>query len=167
MNAHYHAGREGFLDTVHRWFMFGVIAFGAAALADLVPPSAAAVDGQHGHFWLKAAFAAGSALLGALDLTFDLSNRARSHSMMRRRYFSLLADLKAGRKMPEEVEVCLEEYSADEEPPYRILLFTCWNAAQATVYGKTADRYQVGLVGRLCKNFLRLHSVTYPVVRGG
>ncbi len=33
-NAHYHSGREAFLDTTHRWFMFLVIALGAAALTD-------------------------------------------------------------------------------------------------------------------------------------
>jgi len=30
MNARYHATREAFLDNVHRWFMFTVIALGAA-----------------------------------------------------------------------------------------------------------------------------------------
>jgi len=36
-NAHYHASREAFLDTTHRWFMFGVIALGTAALVDIFP----------------------------------------------------------------------------------------------------------------------------------
>ena len=37
MNARYHSAREAFLDTVHRWFMFAVIAFGAVAVVDLAP----------------------------------------------------------------------------------------------------------------------------------
>ena len=36
-NAQYHASREAFLDTVHRWFMFTVIALGATALLDVIP----------------------------------------------------------------------------------------------------------------------------------
>src|SRR3954463_13568058 len=62
MNAHYHSSREAFLDNVHRWFMFGVIAFGAAALVDILP--------SYDRDWLKALFSALAAMLGALDLTF-------------------------------------------------------------------------------------------------
>src|SRR5688572_14934943 len=36
-NAQYHSSREAWLDTMHRWFMFAVIALGAAALADVLP----------------------------------------------------------------------------------------------------------------------------------
>jgi hypothetical protein len=32
MNARYHACREAYLDTLHRWLMFGIIALGAAAI---------------------------------------------------------------------------------------------------------------------------------------
>jgi hypothetical protein len=151
-NAHYHAGREAFLDTVHRWFMFGVVACGAAALADLV---------HNGLVWLKASFAAMAALLGALDLTFDLSNRARMHAIMKRRYFELWADLRNGRKHSEEVPDCLDRFSADEEPPYRALYIGCWNRAQKEVCGPAARHFDIWVSHRWIKNIVRLPTVDF------
>ncbi len=83
-NAHYHSGREAFLDTTHRWFMFLVIALGAAALTDALPrllysALGVSIDGAA----IKEICAASAAIIAALDLTFDLSNRARAHSMMK------------------------------------------------------------------------------------
>ncbi len=154
-NAHYHAGREAFLDTVHRWFMFGVVALGAAALIDVFP--------DNRKEWLKALCSAGAALLGALDITFDLSNRARVHSMMRRRYFDLLADVREGKKTPTEARVCLERYSGDEEPPYRVLLLACWNLAQTGVYGSNASSFEITKWGLATKNFFRRPGAIYRV----
>jgi hypothetical protein len=135
-NTHYHSCREAFLDTVHRWFMFFVIALGAAALTDVLPrllnlASGITIDTA----LVKELCAAGAAVLAALDLTFDLSNRARSHAMMRRRYFELLAKVRAAKMTPAEAMVCLDEFSADEEPPYHVLHLICWNEAQRSVYG--------------------------------
>jgi hypothetical protein len=166
-NAQYHACREAFLDSIHRWFMFLVIALGAAALMDALP-----------HFinWLsglaiepaavKEMCAAGAAILAALDLTFDLSNRARNHAMMKRRYFELLADLRDGPKTPEHVKVCVERYSADEEPQFRVLFLICWNAAQETVYGPKRLRYNIGLFSNLFKNCWRRPAADFRVVDG-
>lgn len=155
MNAHYHAAREAFLDTVHRWFMFGVIIFGAAAIADLLPHNSS------GPLWLKNMFAASAALIGALDLTFDLSNRARTHSMMKRRYFELLADLREDQKTSKQVKVCLERYSAEEEPPYRVLLLICWNKAQKEVYGTEAKQFRISRLYRSLKNLLRMPTADF------
>lgn len=138
-NAQYHASREAFLDTIHRWVMFLVIAFGGAALTDILPRLTGA-DAKLTTDLLVAA----SAILAALDLTFDLSNRARTHAMMKRRYFELLADLREGHKTPEHVKVCIEQFSADEEPQFRVLFLTCWNAAQEAVYGNARHRYHIG-----------------------
>ncbi|HVC54418.1 MAG TPA: hypothetical protein VND95_00590 [Stellaceae bacterium] len=154
-NAHYHSGREAFLDNVHRWFMFGVIALGAAALIDIFPASQ--------RDWVKGLCTAGAAILGALDLTFDLSNRARSHSMMRRRYFELLADVREGKKTPGQARVDLERLSGDEEPPYRVLLLSSWNQAQRSVYGNKALNFAITKTGMLFKNFFRRPGASYPV----
>jgi hypothetical protein len=164
-NAHYHSGREAFLDTTHRWFMFLVIALGAAALTDALPrllnsAFGISIDGSA----IKEICAASAAIIAALDLTFDLSNRARAHSMMKRRYFELLADLREEQKTPEQVRVCLERFSADEEPMYRVLYLACWNSAQMTVFGRTAKRFDISFLGNLFKNWVRRPSATYPVV---
>lgn len=147
MNAHYHAGREAFLDNVHRWFMFGVIAFGAAALVDILPS-------DH-RDWLKALFSALAAMIGALDLTFDLSNRARSHALMKRRYFDLMAEMREGVKEPTEAQAALERLSGDEEPPYRVLLLASWNLAQEAVFGPQAQVFEIGWLDLLTKDLFR------------
>jgi hypothetical protein len=154
LNAHYHAAREGFLDTTHRWFMLGVIIFGASAFADLIPH---AVESG----WLKGLFGAGAALLGGLDLTFDLSNRARSHALMKRRYFELLADMRDGVKTADQVRSCLDRFSAEEEPPYRVLLLICRNRAQSEVRGNEAKLFRIPRRHRLIKNIFRMSSVDY------
>ena len=148
-NARYHASREAFLDSVHRWFMFGVIALGAAAVVDLFSIS------------LRGIFAAGAATLGALDLTFDLSNRARLHSLMKRRYFELLADLSEGRTNLKEAESLLNRYSADEGPSYQALLTASRNAAQEMVRGDSALKYHVPRTHLWLKNIFRFGGEQY------
>jgi hypothetical protein len=161
MNAQYHSGREAFLDTVHRWFMFAVIALGTGALIDLLPrehvvPGTLSIG-------LKELFAASAAIIAALDLTFDLSNRARGHAMHKRRYFELLAALNAGEKTPEQVRVCIDQFSADEEPQYRVMIFACWNAAQLTVYGKDAQRIRIPMLADWFKNWIRRPSAHFDL----
>jgi hypothetical protein len=161
-NAQYHSGREAFLDTVHRWFMFTVIALGTGALIDLLPKEHI-IPGTALSIGLKELFAASAAVIAALDLTFDLSNRARAHAMQKRRYFELLAQLNAGEKTPDQVRACIDQYSADEEPPYRVMIFACWNAAQLTVYGKEAHCIDIPLVAGWFKNWFRRPSASYDL----
>jgi hypothetical protein len=161
-NAQYHSGREAFLDTVHRWFMFTVIALGTGALIDLLPKDHV-VPGTVLSIGLKELFAASAAIIAALDLTFDLSNRARAHAMQKRRYFELLGQLNAGEKTPDQVRVCIDQYSADEEPPYRVMIFACWNAAQLTVYGEAAHHIDIPLIADWFKNWFRRPSAHYEL----
>ena len=161
MNATYHAAREAYLDTVHRWFMFAVIALGAVALTDLFPK---AFEFWGLHLAPKEICAAAAAVIAALDLTFDLSNRARNHALMKRRYYELLADVHAGRKSPSDALVAIDEFASDEEPPYKVLLLACWNAAQKTVYGDKALQFDIPKWALLWKNFLRRPTASFKVI---
>lgn len=154
MNAQYHAAREAHLDFIHRWIMFGIIVVGAGAITDVVSKDLR---------WLSGALGIATAILGALDLTFDLSNRARTHSMMKRRYFELLADFNEGYKKLSDVQACIHRYSADEEPVYHALLKLSWNSAQEMVFGDDADQYKIPVCHRYFKNFFRFEGNEYPV----
>ena len=156
-NAQYHSGREAFLDTVHRWFMFAVIAFGAAAIVDLAPKEYATM--------VKELSAAAAAMIAALDLTFDLSNRAHQHSLMKRRYFELAADMADGQKTPEQVQVCINRFSADEEPCYNALYLASWNAAQEMIYGDEAYHYKIPEKHLRYKNIWRYVGEKYDLVK--
>jgi hypothetical protein len=160
-NAQYHASREAFLDTIHRWVMFLVIALGGAALTDVLPR----LTGADAKLATDLLIATG-AILAALDLTFDLSNRARTHAMMKRRYFELLADLRDLHKTPEHVKVCIERFSAEEEPQFRVLFLACWNAAQEAVYGNRRHRYVIGFFSNLFKNWWRRPASDFPFIDG-
>ena len=133
--------------------MFGVIALGAGAVLSLLPAN---------YNW-SGVCSAGAAILGALDLTFDLSNRARAHSLMKRRYFELLGDLADSTKTPREVEAYLHRYSADEEPAYHALLAASWNAAQDMIYGDDALEYDIPKWHRRFQNFVRREGVRYKL----
>jgi len=151
MNARYHSIREGYLDEVHRWLIFVVIIASALPLLDVLV-AALAWAGTKADT-IKAVLGAAALIAGTLDLTFDLSNRARMHSMAKRRYFELLADLVEGKKQIVEVEACLHRFSADEESPYHALLTDCWNAAQEMVYGDKAQHIKLSWFKRTFKNF--------------
>jgi len=153
MNARYHASREAFLDTIHRVLMFLIIVLGAPAITDLSPWS-----------WARSAFAALAAISAAFDLTADLSNRARAHALMKRRYFELLADLAADKRKIGEVEECMHRFSADEEPAFHVLLLISWNAAQEMVYGDEAKMYKIPRCHRALKNIRRYSESKYDCV---
>lgn len=157
MNARYHSLREAFLDTSHRWLLFMVIMFGAVALIDVLPKSLV-------HAGAKEVFTALAAVCAAIDLTFDLSNRARVHSMMKRRYFELLADLTDGKKTLVEATACLHRYSADEEPSFHALLMLSWNAAQEMVYGSEAYQLAIPRRDRFLKQIFRFSGKQYHLV---
>jgi hypothetical protein len=155
MNARYHASREAFLDSIHRALMFLIIVLGAAAITDLFNWP-----------WVKGVFAACAVLFAALDLTADLSNRARCHALMKRRYFELLADLTGHHRKPIQILEHMHRFSADEEPAFHALLAVSWNAAQEMVYGDYADKYVIPRWHRLLKNIRRYAEVTYPTTKG-
>jgi len=152
MNIHYHAGREAFLDSTHRWFMFAVILSGAAAFSDLVPAF---------RTWAPAV----AALIGALDLTFDLSNRARSHALFRRRYCEVLGDFEAGHIDADKAKAKLSAIEAEEEPVYLAALMISNNRAERQVY----DEHELTLIDvpvghRLFQNLWRFDDHDYKDV---
>ena len=163
MNSRYHASREAFLDTVHRWFMFAVIALGTAAVINVLPSE---VLGIPISAIATKVFAASAGIIAALDLTFDLSNRARTHAMMKRRYFELIADVIEKRRSLIEASACLNRYSADEEPAYHTLLIASWNDAQKMVYGDEADYYEIPPRHLRFKNLWRYIGENYQFKHG-
>lgn len=152
MNARYRASREAFLDSVHRWFMFGVVLTGAGSISALFAE----------YVNVQLVFGAIAALLGAADLAFDLSNRARTHALMKRRYFELLADMRDGQKSPSEADACTHRYSADEEPAFHALLMDSWNAAQEMIYGEQARLVKIPRSHRWLQNVRRYKGRLYP-----
>lgn len=140
--------------------MFAVIVMGAGALFDAAPKEVHIAAVRIG---VKESFAALAAVFAALDLTFDLSNRARGHALMKRRYFELLADFNEGKRTLVESQGCLHRFSADEEPAYCALVATSWNAAQEMVFGDDAKKYIVPRCHKIFRNFFRFGTSQYDL----
>jgi hypothetical protein len=62
---------------------------------------------------------------------------------------------------PAEARVCLERYSGDEEPPYRVLLWACWNLAETGVHGSRARIVKIPKWAMMTKNFARRSGIRY------
>lgn len=142
MNMGYHEAREAWLDRVHRWLMFIVIAAGASAFVD-----AWQVMRIYGPILAVAA--------GALDLTFDLSNRARAHAMFRWRYGQILSEATREPDKLQALQCRLDELSGEEEPPYHAQLALSAMKAQHATYGKIVDPCRPKRFYRLMANALR------------
>jgi len=143
--------------------MFAVIALGTAAVINVLPPE---MFGFPVANITSKVFAACTGIIAALDLTFDLSNRARTHAMMKRRYFELIADVIENKRTLIEASACLNRYSADEEPAYHTLLISSWNDAQEMVYGDEADHYEIPARHLRFKNVWRYIGENYPLSHG-
>lgn len=150
-NIIYHGAREAHLDAVHRWFMFGVIALGAGGVLTMMSPIFGAVC------------AAFSAVIGALDLTFDLSNRARAHALMRRRYSALAAEAEANPDDLARIDAQLIALQSDEEPGYIALLALCHNRAESQIYGDDDEHLSVPWIHRIFANLIRFDGHEYPL----
>lgn len=142
MGMDYHATREAWLDQMHRWFMFAVIAAGASAFVDVLPA-------------MRIAGPVTAVLAGALDLTFDLSNRARIHAMHRRRYADILSD---ATREPDKLRVLqcrLDELSGEEEPAFHAQLALSAMKAQQATYGEIVQPCRPGWFYRRFANIFR------------
>jgi hypothetical protein len=126
MNMDYHGTREAWLDQIHRWLMFVVIAAGASAFVDVWPV-------------MKITGPIIAVVAGALDLTFDLSNRARTHAMFRRRYGEILSEASRNPDKLLVLQCKLDELSGEEEPPFHAQLALSAMKAQQATYGEIRD----------------------------
>ena len=126
---HYHAEREAYLDGAHRWLMFLVIVFGTSAVVDIFPNLP----------WIKPLLSAAAAVMGALDLTFDLSGRARNHAVMKRRYSDVLTSCLRNADELAVARSSLMELAGEEEPAYHALIALSHNMAESQVYGDDVE----------------------------
>lgn len=142
MNMDYHGTREAWLDQIHRWLMFGVIVAGATAFIDAWPS-------------MKLLGPIMAVVCGSLDLTFDLSNRARLHAMFRRRYSEILSEATMSPDKLIVLRCKLDELSGEEEPPFHAQLALSAIKGQQATYGEITQPCRPPLLFRILANVLR------------
>lgn len=136
-NALYHLARRRFLDGISRTFNLLIILGGTGTAAELSRgnPNIA--------FYLGGAIA----LVGALQLVFDYTGRARLHEILQRRYFSLMADVECA--ISPTSDQCARWYAeftraaADEPPTMRALDAIADNQATFALLGGDKPRLKV------------------------
>jgi len=134
----YHADRERFFDTVHRWTMFVVVLLGSAAFGDLL--------GQN------RLLAGAVACAGLVDLVFDVSGKARAHAQLRRLSFEMLAALLRGDDENGIRARLTEGYG--EEPNFNgTVNCVAYNAANAQLGRSRSDQFVIGAWRRRLRHF--------------
>lgn len=122
-NALYHTARRRHFEQLSRWLNFAVVVLGTATAASFA--SIAAAGG--------AVLGGASAVIGALQLTFDHAGRAREHQILQREYYRLLARIEAlAEPTAENIAEWRSEMlliTADEPPTMRAIDAKAYNDA--------------------------------------
>lgn len=159
--ARYHSARRGFFEGIHRWTLFAVVASGSVGFINFV-----------GAWMLKIgvgpeAFAALAALIGAANLAFDPSGRARLHEALQRKAYELGAEVDGSiEPTPQQCadwRSKLHKIYAEEPPPKRALDAVVYNA---TLSGRrenpSDDLIVISLSQRTFKQILPFQNAKFP-----
>ncbi|WP_126010598.1 hypothetical protein [Georhizobium profundi] len=158
-NANYHLARRRWLEGVSRCFNLLVILGGTGTAAEVVRGS------DFGALLLGATIA----LIGALQLVFDFSGRARLHETLQRRYFELMADIECALD-PQQADCAnwrakLTRIAGDEPPVMRALDAVADNQATGALLGATKPRLQISRWEHFSRNFCAHENKTFPTNR--
>ena len=131
--ARYHAARRAFFDAWHRWMMVAVLISGSAAIATLTETIGLSSAWTVGLMFVPV-------VVGALNMVWNLTHRARDHEMLARRFYDLAGRINANRadeSAVEEWRADLIGINRDEPAAYHALNAECGNAAsQALGHGR-------------------------------
>jgi len=151
----YHRRRRAFYDSWHRWLMLGVILAGSASVADVIP-SYPKVLGLI------------IALFGASDLVFGLSDKARDHDFLMRRFCHLMADMRScsepTRAHVDRWQVERIQIEADEPATYWALEAACFNEATRAFDRNRDDEVHLAWYYRLTKNYFQYDPTRFKAV---
>lgn len=151
-NGSYHADREGILDRRHRVMMFLVIALGTTSV---VGPFGSIAQTYSGVI---------TALIGAVDLAFGFSIRARNHAYLRKEYFRIAAAVASRKCKPLDAEAKMMELAADEEPIFMAAHAIAENWAMKAVYGdKKPLPCEIGWLRRQFRHLFLMTDVNFSV----
>ena len=156
-NALYHTARRRVLENRNRWMNFLIVAGGAATVIQAVE-RAVPLEGVFGIPW-HAILGTIITLIGALQLVFDFSGRARTHEILQRRYYDLLGSIEECVDPDAEVRTKImgqiARISGEEPPIYRALEALTYNEATDALYGKDAAHERCTV--KWCQSITRNH----------
>jgi len=154
-NALYHTSRRRFFERWNKLFNLVVILLGTATAADL----ASTIDVP------TLVIGGATALVGSLQLVFDLSGQARTHQVLQRDYYGLLADIErtpeASAKQVAEWRARQALITADEPPTLRAIDAKAYNDAMDALELRADERLVVPFFHRLTGQFIPFEGRRY------
>jgi hypothetical protein len=156
----YHDDRERFFDRLHRFLMFAVIATGAGAGADLVKAV--------GWFDSKYLAIAGG-LIGAADIAWNISGKARLHAMLKRDAVNILERIVGGADL-QEVRAAIARSHADEPPMMHAINFMAYNAVQRAHDRPESTCVEIGFIQKWLRHWRAFSAEDFkdkPVTKKG
>lgn len=160
----YHQRRRAFYDGKHKFLMFLVIILGSASAAAAISPES--VGGSS--VWLATGIGFATAIAGAVDLVAALSDRARDHEFLYRRFSELMKEIK--RKIDPSAEdltswrVRRIEIESDEPPIYWGIEAGCYNEVASAFDRNPAEMVEISGWRALLKNYLMFDPTRFPPV---
>lgn len=152
-SARYHAARRAFFDKWHRWMMVAVVFSGSAAVATLTEGSTALT------VWIMLIPPA----IGAVSVVFSLTDRARDHEFLGRRFYQIAQSIDPQHATAERVSqwrVDILSVYEDEPAVYHALNAECYNAASQALGKK--ERQRIGPVHHYLRNWRRFSAEDFP-----
>ena len=134
-NARYHTARRMFLDRCHRWMMVAVLISGSAAIVTVTEESV---------FWTKLIMLI-PAVFGAISVVFRLTDQARDHEILARRFYRIAATIRPEHATADQIHQWRNDILAayeDEPDTYHALNAECYNAAAQALGKKTQQPMQ-------------------------
>lgn len=151
-SARYHARRQAFLDGCHKWIMFAIIVAGTFTFASFGEEAGGA----------EAAVALVAPVLGALDLVFGLSHKARDHGWLYRSFMDLVADLQDPERLTEteahDLRVRFVRLCGEEPPIFHVVNAACQNEVIDSHGLKATGKIKIPLAYRLVMHLHRFPS---------
>lgn len=147
----YHQRRRAHYEGLHSKLMLGVILSGSAAFGGLLKPEFLGLFG---------------AALGALDLVFSFSIKAREHDFLYRRFSELLKEIVAKRAPTVDdhaqwIQRRLD-IEADEPPVYWALEASCDNEMTLALGRGAQGLVKLGFWQRLLMHWYRFETAEMP-----
>lgn len=137
-NARYHDDRLAHFERLNRWSNFILVVLGSGAFAGVV--QAVTNSSSSFSYWGARAAILGtflSAVLGACQLAFDWSAKARAHSELKRAFAKIMAKAANPDCDVDKVTIEMHELYGDEFEIYHAVNALAYNAAQRA-FGRPA-----------------------------
>ena len=164
-SSRYHTHRRTFFDWCHRWMMVAVLVSGSGAVAIL----SGAFGSEIKDSVVSIIIMLIPATVGAISVVWNLTDKARDHEILARRFYQIAKSINVEKATPEQTEYWrIEILSASQEEPavFYALHAECYNAAtRALGYGddwlRNIPRWRYYL-----RNWVRFSAADFPPMRG-